>query len=709
MKRYLTFCLLVAVGLTTITGAADSNGPREVDGFFNGTDLTGWKADDMSFWSVKDGAIVGTGGDEKIPRNLFLWHETSVSDFYLSLKVKQMPYKANAGIQFRSEPTEEGAYGYQADAGAGWWGVLYHEHGRRLLARSADVGGKNVKREDWNHYEILAVGHRIWLALNGKITVALRDKAGELKGQIAVQIHKGGPQEVAYKDFKLIHDPKVELLGMDEEQLHGLLVEAPYKKTPTRRNRKKPGSADKLEKTSSAITQKKPNVIIMMVDDMGFAGPSIAPYSNPNYKTPGMNRLAREGMRFDAFYSSGTVCTPTRVGLLTGRYQQRSGIEAVIHPGPKHPEHNKWLKASEVTFAELFQQAGYATGLVGKWHLGYPKENPEAHPQNHGFGTFIGYHSGNVDYINHWGDHGKHDWWHGRKETKEEGYSTHLITKHALTFIEEHKAKPFCLYVAHESPHYPLQGPNDPPQRGPGKAEKKTSRAESLKQMVLEMDTGVEQIRAKLVELGIDKNTLVFFFSDNGVAKLGIKDSGSTRFRGHKENVYEGGTRVPAIAWWPGKIQPNTLVDEPCISIDVMPTILSVAGIKPPSDLAFDGIDLSPRLFDQKQLPHRSLFWASLSNKGERKEAIRDGWWKLVVQHPGAKPGTFENEQVELYNLQSDESETNDLSEQQPERAAEMLQRIKDWYADTQKTATPQPGGWLTPDTFIEIPQKTID
>ena len=200
----------------------------------------------------------------------------------------------------------------------------------------------------------------------------------------------------------------------------------------------------------------------MMVDDMGYAGPSCAPYGNPNYRTPGMDRLAAEGLRFTDFHTSGTVCSPTRAGLLTGRYQQRGGIEAVIHPDDAHPEHRKGLEKSEITFAELFKQAGYATGIVGKWHLGYAKENPEFHPDNHGFDYFKGYHSGNIDYINHWGDHMEHDWWHGRKETVEEGYTTHLINRYALEFIEHHRDKPFCLYIAHESPHAPVQGPNDP-------------------------------------------------------------------------------------------------------------------------------------------------------------------------------------------------------------------------------------------------------
>jgi len=359
---------------------------------------------------------------------------------------------------------------------------------------------------------------------------------------------------------------------------------------------------------------QRPNVIIMMVDDMGYAGPSCPPYGNPHYKTPGMDRLAAEGMRFTDFHSSGTVCSPTRAGLLTGRYQQRAGIEAVIHPVANHPEHRRWLHQSEVTFAELFRNAGYATGIVGKWHLGYAKENPKAHPQNHGFDYFKGYHSGNIDYINHWGDHLEHDWWHGRTETVEEGYTTHLINKYALEFIETNKDKPFCLYIAHESPHSPVQGPNDPVQRGPGTKKRTTPHAEAMKQMILEMDKGVEQVRAKLVELDLDKNTLFLFFSDNGDAPR--TDTGSPKFRGHKGSVYEGGSRVPAIVWWPGRIKSGTQADDLSITLDVMPTILSVAGITPPEDRPLDGIDLSPVLFGQKSLPHRPLFWASLSNAG---------------------------------------------------------------------------------------------
>tara|TARA_R110000850_G_scaffold30727_3_gene84876 strand:+ start:2956 stop:4458 length:1503 start_codon:yes stop_codon:yes gene_type:complete len=440
------------------------------------------------------------------------------------------------------------------------------------------------------------------------------------------------------------------------------------------------------------VTGTRPNIIIIMVDDMGYAGPSIAPYSNPHYQTPGMDRLAQEGLRFSDFHSSGAVCTPTRAGLLTGRYQQRAGIEAVIHPMPGHPQNLKGLKKEEVTFAEQFKAAGYATGIVGKWHLGYPAETLEYHPHNHGFDHFIGYLGGNIDYINHWGDHFEHDWWHGEVETEEEGYSTHLINQYALEFIDSNQDKPFCLYVSHESPHYPVQGPNDPIQRGPGMAKRIPHQEEAMKQMILEMDKGVTQIRDKVVELGLDKNTFILFFSDNGDARNTA--TGSPLYRGQKGTVYEGGHRVPAIAWWPGKIKPDTQTDALAISLDVMPTILSIADIEPAKDRPLDGVDLAPVLFDQQSMRNRPLYWGYISNKGERSEAMRFGPWKLVVQHPDAKSGTYENETIELYQLDSDPGEESDLASEESKRSASMLKKLKAWRSDTQRTATPQPGGW---------------
>jgi len=184
----------------------------------------------------------------------------------------------------------------------------------------------------------------------------------------------------------------------------------------------------------------------------------------------------------------------------------------------------------------------------------------------------------------------------------------------------------------------------------------------------------------------------VLFFSDNGPSR--DFPSGSPNLRGWKGSVYEGGHKVPFIAWWPDRIEAGTKSKTPGITLDVMPTLMSLAGAKPSPDRPLDGVDLSPVLFGGKGLPERPFFWASLGNNGSRAEAMRDGSWKLVVNHRKAKPGSFDNEKVELYQLDKDPREETDLATQQSKKAATLLKKLKTWYADTQETATPQIGGW---------------
>lgn len=443
----------------------------------------------------------------------------------------------------------------------------------------------------------------------------------------------------------------------------------------------------------------RPNLIVVMVDDMGYEGVSC--FGNPYFKTPEIDRLAAEGMRLTDFHSSGTVCSPTRAGLLTGRYQQRAGIEAVIHPHGTHPEHRKGLQPAETTFAESLSQAGYSTGLIGKWHQGYPQNSLDYHPQNHGFDEFIGYHSGNIDFVTHVGDHNKHDWWHGRKETREDGYSTHLINQYTIDFVRRHakSEKPFCLYVAHEAIHNPVQLPGDAVRRTEEKWDRwkwrevtTAERIEKYRGMTMPIDEGIGTLRRTLIDLGIAQNTLVLFFSDNGPS--GDFPSGSPDLRGGKGSVYEGGHKVPAVAWWPGKIRQGSVSSQPLISIDVMPTLLAIAGVSPPDRLP-DGVDISPVLLNGAGLPQRPLYWASLSNSGSRSEGMRDGAWKLTVHHPKAQPGTFENPQVELFHLGQDPKEQDDLSATNAAKTVDMLEQLTAWYAATQETATQQPGGWL--------------
>lgn len=450
------------------------------------------------------------------------------------------------------------------------------------------------------------------------------------------------------------------------------------------------------EEVTHTATAPPPNFIIIMVDDMGYAGVSC--FGNPYFRTPEIDRLAAEGMRLTDFHSSGTVCSPTRAGLLTGRYQQRVGIEAVIHPLTSHPEHRKGLQLEEVTFAELLKQAGYVTGIVGKWHLGYPERSDQYRPQHHGFDHFIGYHSGNIDFISHVGDHNRHDWWHGSQERHEQGYATDLINRYAVEFIQRHHAKPFCLYLPHLAIHNPVQVRGDPVRRTEDqgwtrwKPSSEQDRLEKYQGMTLPIDEGVGLIREVLEKHDLAHNTLILFFSDNGASA--DFPSGSPKWRGGKGSVYEGGHRVPFIAWWPGRIAPGTESDAPAITLDIMPTLLSLSGAKMPVDRTLDGVDLSALLLRGQPPAARPLFWASLSNQGARSEAMRDGDWKLVVKHPQAAAGSFENETLELYRLDQDPSEQTNLVAGNPQRAEQMRERLARWYRDCQTTATAQPGGW---------------
>ena len=409
----------------------------------------------------------------------------------------------------------------------------------------------------------------------------------------------------------------------------------------------------------------KTNFVIIMADDRGYGDSSVY---NGWIKMPHMERMAREGMTFTDFHSSGTVCSPTRAGLLTGRYQERAGIPGVINADPEQPVHHTGLQTSETTFAELFRAAGYRTAIFGKWHLGY---GGQFNPTHHGFERFRGFVSGNIDYISHYDRMETYDWWEGRYKTDHEpGYLTHLVTKHATEFIRDHKDEPFCLYVPHGAPHAPLQGPDSPPGRGPNKIRgEKPDQTTLVLEMMKALDESIGRILDTLVETGIDKNTFVLFFSDNG----GAKHMRCDPLRGHKGQVWEGGHRVPAVAWWPGKIKAGAKSDQLSISIDVMPTMLDIAKIDTPDDLKFDGFSLRDVLLKAREIGPRQLFWKGL--------AMRDGSWKLVI----------EKNTPRLFDLSQDLGEEKDLSAKHPERVKTMMAALEAWRMDVNRGATPQP------------------
>lgn len=408
--------------------------------------------------------------------------------------------------------------------------------------------------------------------------------------------------------------------------------------------------------------EERPNIIIILADDMGYG--DIEPYGGW-IGTPHINRIIEEGLKITDFHASGPVCSPTRAGLMTGRYQQRAGIESVL---PVAQKHLNGLRKGEVTLPALLKEAGYATGLFGKWHLGHQEEN---HPLNHGFHEFIGYIGGNVDYVSHFDQVNGFDWWNGYSENREEGYVTHLVTSHSLEFIEKHREEPFFLYMAHEAPHYPYQGPGDRADRS-GDNEfpihgSRKDRKEAYREMVEEMDKGVGEILAKLEETGLDKDTLIIFFSDNGATPEGS----NAPFRGGKGTLYEGGHRLPAAIRWPGRIKAGRETDALTISIDFMPTLLSLCGITPPAGRKLDGRDLSDLLDGDapSELKDRNLFWRF---KGQR--AMRRGDFKMVQSGPDENPV--------LFNLAEDPSESTPLGEAHKDRLTSMTAEWEAWEKD---------------------------
>ena len=339
--------------------------------------------------------------------------------------------------------------------------------------------------------------------------------------------------------------------------------------------------------------------------------------------------------------------------------------------------HEHGLQQSEVTFAEVLRDAGYATAIFGKWHLGYYKKY---NPIHHGFDEFKGYVSGNVDFFSHVDQAGSQDWWQQDELKDEEGYVTHLITKHAVDFIARHKDRPFCLYLPHEPPHYPYQGPNDKAFREVGKSEVRIKQSNEdvkrkYREMVVEMDKGVGEVIAALKKHGLDKNTLVMFFSDNGATGQGSCGP----LRGTKGTVWEGGHRVPCVAWWPGKIKAGEVNDSLSITLDVFPTVVSLAGVEGKIDRRLDGVDLSDVLLKGATHRDRKLYW-----EFNGQQAMRDGAWKLVKNAKGEKGAT-------LYDLKGDIGEKNDVSKANAERFERMMTEYEAWKKDVMDGATAQP------------------
>ncbi|MEN8117935.1 MAG: sulfatase-like hydrolase/transferase [Bacteroidota bacterium] len=416
--------------------------------------------------------------------------------------------------------------------------------------------------------------------------------------------------------------------------------------------------------TTSCVTEQKGekqllNFVLIMADDLGYG--DISCYGNKTINTPNIDRLAAEGIRFADFHSNGPVCSPTRAALMTGKYQQRTGVGGVITAASHR---HVGMNINEITIADELKQYGYTTGIFGKWHLGYPaKYNPSLQ----GFDEFVGYVSGNVDFHAHIDQEGYLDWWNDTVINNEPGYTTDLITEYGIDFIKRNSNKPFFLYLPHEAPHSPYQRRIDKVLREVGKKGTAKVPNDSIpgiyKEMVEVMDEGIGRIMQTLKETGVDKNTVVIFCSDNGANKNGNNGG----LRGFKGGVYEGGHRVPAITWYPGKVEAGTETSQPVLTMDILPTMLDLIEAKP-SGANIDGISIKNLLLTGEQLPERDLYWSF-----KNKNAIRSGDWKLV------SITSESNETVELFNIAEDISEANNLAEKHPELVKSLKQKLEYW------------------------------
>jgi len=417
-------------------------------------------------------------------------------------------------------------------------------------------------------------------------------------------------------------------------------------------------SAARPAHCADAAPTRKPNLIIILADDMGYG--DLSCYGSTTISTPRIDALATHGLRFTDFHSNGAVCSPTRAALLTGRYQQRCGVEDVFRPQRRALS---GLPLEEVTFAQMLKTVGYQTALFGKWHLGYP---PEYNPVHRGFDTFRGFLSGNVDYQSHVDGSGEPDWWNGVDRAPESGYLTDLITAHGVDYIRQNKSRPFCLYLAHGAPHSPYQGRADSVLRPEGSQTSATRDsaidATAYREMIQALDEGVGRVVDTIKNEGLERDTLILFCSDNGA--IGPGSCGS--LNGIKGQTLEGGHLVPAIAYWPGRIPPGE-TRETALTMDVFPTLAALSGASLPAGVKIDGINLLPLLLERTPLPPRTLFWRT--GAAHREKAARKGPWKLREAADG----------VTLFNLDQDPGEKIDRAGDAPERLAELKAALAAW------------------------------
>ncbi|HET9012300.1 MAG TPA: sulfatase-like hydrolase/transferase [Gemmatimonadaceae bacterium] len=397
----------------------------------------------------------------------------------------------------------------------------------------------------------------------------------------------------------------------------------------------------------------RPNILYIMSDDLGYGDLGIT--GRTDYATPVLDALAREGVRLTQAYCAAPVCTPTRVALNTGRYPARARV-GLFEPLTTSDD---GLLPEPPTLARLMKDAGYETGLIGKWHLGL---RPEHHPLRHGYDEFYGFLGAAADYASHV-DTETHEvnFQDGDQPVATKGYLTDLFTDRTIRFIQRKRSRPFFLNLEYNAPHWPWQAPGDPPY--PDSMSSKSGGTPAVfGRMVKSMDDGIGRILAALRDAGRDRDTIVIFTSDNG----GERFSNMGPFSHGKMTLYEGGLRTPAFVRWPGVIAPNTTTDQTAITMDWTATLLARAGAQADARAPLDGIDLLPALTGAKPVP-RDFYWR-ISQRVKQK-ALRSGDWKYLVTSEGEH----------LFDLATDPGEKSDVKEKHPEVLAALRAKYAGW------------------------------
>jgi arylsulfatase A-like enzyme len=412
-------------------------------------------------------------------------------------------------------------------------------------------------------------------------------------------------------------------------------------------------------------TAAAPNIVLIVADDLGYG--DLGSYGAPDIRTPNLDRLARQGVRLTDYYANAPVCTPTRAALITGRYQQRVGLE---RPLDTSVDLETGLPTTGRSLPQLLKNAGYSTALVGKWHLGFTKEY---RPTRHGFDVFWGYLAGYIDWYTHVRGDGKPDLWENESPVTADGYFGHAVTARAISFIRQQSGKPFFLEVAYGAPHWPFQSPARPSVaerrdnsmlQVPADPNPPTRR--DYAEIVEDADRGIGQILDAIDQQGIASRTLVIFISDNGGEWL----SRNAPFTHRKDTLWEGGIRVPAIVRWPDVLPSGSVSGQVAITMDLTATMLKAAGADT-REAGLEGIDLIPLLTGASPAIERTLFWRN-RRAGGQQYAVRSGNWKLLIDA---------GHQL-LFDVSRDPGEREDMAMTRPDIVAKLKSQIDTWQRD---------------------------